>query len=81
METIYYCYEKLTGLYAGSGTPYIDKDFYSSTDVPAPPHGAGQYCLWNGDLGEWEVSNTAPSTDPQPTPETIESELTSEEEA
>lgn len=40
MNAIYYCYERGTGLYAGSGTPNIDTDTYAATlDVP----------LFNGD--------------------------------
>lgn len=32
--TIWYCYEKATGRYAGSGTPYIDNETHGSTATP-----------------------------------------------
>jgi len=35
--TIYYVYERATGRFAGSGTPYINNDKYASTTVAPPP--------------------------------------------
>jgi len=35
--TIYYVYERATGRFAGSGTPFIDTDTHASTTVPPPP--------------------------------------------
>jgi hypothetical protein len=34
METIWYCYRKDNGEFAGSGTPYIDNDEHGSTEIP-----------------------------------------------
>lgn len=34
--TIYCVYEKATGRFAGSGTPYIDDETYGSTTTPIP---------------------------------------------
>jgi len=33
MDTIYYCYEKETGKFAGSGTPNIQNTTHSCTEI------------------------------------------------
>ncbi len=33
---IYYCFEKITGRFAGSGTPYYDTESIGCTTEPSP---------------------------------------------
>jgi hypothetical protein len=54
MEAIYYVFEKTTGLYMGSGTPYFDDDVYGCTEVPTPNYNNfTETCKWTGT--EWIV--------------------------
>ena len=34
MQTIYYCYDKQTGFFAGSGVTQIDNTTHGCTDIP-----------------------------------------------
>ena len=45
---IWYCYERSTGWYAGSGTPHIDNATHGSTLVPAPWQD-GMVAVWDGE--------------------------------
>lgn len=36
--TIWYIYDKTTGVFMGSGTPYFDTDDLGSTEIPSPPY-------------------------------------------
>lgn len=53
---IWYVYEKATGRFAGSGTPYIDTETHGSTDVPVPPEPPQMQYDWffNQQTQEWE---------------------------
>src|SRR5690606_32804355 len=53
---IWYVYEKATGRFAGSGTPYIDTETHGSTDVPVPPEPPQMQSAWffNPETQEWE---------------------------
>lgn len=54
MQAIYYVFEKATGLYMGSGTPYFDDDIYGCTEIPTPSYNNfTQTCKWTGT--EWIV--------------------------
>jgi hypothetical protein len=46
-EAIWAVYEKQTGAFAGSGTPYFDDDTYGSTDI-LPDIPEGELAFWNG---------------------------------
>lgn len=48
MDTIYYCFEKATGVYAGSGTPQIENDTHASTTTPVPEYDEDQYAVFTG---------------------------------
>jgi hypothetical protein len=37
-QTIYYCYEKETGKFAGSGTPFYDTETIGCTTEPCPEY-------------------------------------------
>ena len=50
---IYYCYEKATGKYAGSGTPEIETETHSSTTVAAPEMQEGETAIFDGE--KWTV--------------------------
>jgi hypothetical protein len=56
MDSIYYCYERDTGLYAGSGTPHIDTDTHGST-LDAPTF-SGDRCVQTFDTteGRWRTT-------------------------
>lgn len=41
---IWYCYERTTGRFAGSGTPHIDNETHASTEVPVLPN--NEYEEW-----------------------------------
>jgi hypothetical protein len=53
---IYYCYERGTGLFAGSGTPDIDTPTHGST--PDAPTFSGDRCVQTFDeaLGRWRTT-------------------------
>jgi len=47
---IYYCFEKATGRYAGSGTPLIENATHSCTTVPAPSYDSeAEVPYWDGE--------------------------------
>lgn len=49
MDKIYYCFERLTGEFAGSGTPNIENETHGSTLVPCPSYiEGGPLPVWNG---------------------------------
>jgi hypothetical protein len=54
MQTLYYCFEKGTGLFAGAGTPYCNTETHGCTTTPTPEYNIDtQTCVWNGT--EWSV--------------------------
>lgn len=53
MTDIWYCYERATGIFAGSGTPHIDNEMHGSTLVPVPHYDDGQVAIWDGST--WRV--------------------------
>ena len=58
MENIWYCFERSTGEFAGSGTPHIDNETHGSTLVPCPSYiQGGPLPVWNG--SEWMTNNGA----------------------
>lgn len=50
---IYAVFERDTGRYAGSGTPYFDTTEHGSTEV-LPDHHDGQIAIWTGDAWVYE---------------------------
>lgn len=50
-QVLYYCYEKATGLFAGSGTPLIDDATHGCTTTPVLPE-EGETWRWTGTA--WE---------------------------
>jgi hypothetical protein len=62
MEIIWAVYERETGAFAGSGTPYFDNETYGSTvALPDPPENCG--AVWDGTM--W-VYPPAPDPDALP---------------
>jgi hypothetical protein len=53
MQDIWYCFERATGEYAGSGTPHIDNATHGSTLVPCPGYEEGEVAIWDGEA--WSV--------------------------
>lgn len=51
-QTIWAVFEKATGAFAGSGTPYFDDDIYGSTDI-LPETPPGKNAFWDTDGGVW----------------------------
>jgi len=56
VSNIYYVYERATGRFAGSGTPFIDTETHASTTVPPPPPPPQPpiEAFFNEETGEWE---------------------------
>jgi hypothetical protein len=53
--TMYYVYEKATGLFAGSGTPFFDDAVHGCVTVPNPVYDyKTQQCNWTGQ--EWVLT-------------------------
>lgn len=53
-QPIYYVYEKATGFFAGSGTPFFDDEVYGCVTIPNPPYTSMTHqCRWTGE--EWMV--------------------------
>jgi hypothetical protein len=52
MDTIWYCYRKDNGKFAGSGTPFFDNDEHGSTKLPCPEY-YGSLPVFDGQ--EWAV--------------------------
>jgi hypothetical protein len=57
---IYYCYNKATGFYAGSGTPQINTPTHGSTTVA----NRTDYNKWTGT--EWVTVDAMPTTEQLP---------------
>lgn len=54
MDTIYYCYEKETGKFAGSGVTNIQNETHSCTTVPSPNYDYKvEMPYWDG--AKWEL--------------------------
>ena len=54
MQTIYYVFEKATGLFAGSGITFFDNETHGSTEVPNPSFDYRiESCVWNG--SQWDI--------------------------
>jgi hypothetical protein len=52
--TIYYCYDKKTGKFYGSGTTHIDNEMYGCTEVPYPSYNNITHMpYWKN--GSWEI--------------------------
>jgi hypothetical protein len=64
MDTIWYCYRKDNGQYAGSGTPHIDDTDHASTTIPCPDYD-NVLPVFDGEA--W-VEGTAPDPMPEPLP-------------
>lgn len=51
---IYYCYEKNTGKFLGSGVYQVDDDTYGSTVIPCPVYdNKKELPIWKN--GKWEI--------------------------
>jgi hypothetical protein len=51
---IYYCYEKNTGKFLGSGVYQVDDDTYGSTVIPCPVYdNTKELPIWKN--GKWEI--------------------------
>jgi hypothetical protein len=50
METIWYCYRKDNGQYAGSGTPHIDDTDHASTTIPCPDYDGDVLPVFDGEM-------------------------------
>ena len=67
---IYYCFERATGLFCGSGTPFIDTDTHSCTTKPSPVYDSEtEFCFWDGEAWNIESLPLPPTTEPITTPE------------
>lgn len=59
MSDIYYCYERSTGAFAGSGVTQVDTDSHGSTlVVPPETNPALDKLTWTG--VEWVVTTSSP---------------------
>lgn len=54
MQKIYYVYEKATGKFAGSGTPFFDDNVHGCTETPSPYYREGYVCFYNVGNDTWE---------------------------
>lgn len=51
---IYYVFDRLTGEFAGSGTPFFDNEQHGCTEIATPDYDhATQIPVWNGD--NWDL--------------------------
>lgn len=55
---MYYCFEKSTGLFAGSGTGLIDTKSHGSTETAPPRVADGLNLIWSG--SKWNVASGRP---------------------
>ena len=55
MDTIWYCYRKDNGQYAGSGTPHIDDTDHASTIIPCPNYDGDVLPVFDGEA--WAMAN------------------------
>jgi len=53
---LWYCYEKATGQFAGSGTPYINNATHGSTAKPITQvqSDSDVKFVWNAQLSDWQ---------------------------
>lgn len=53
-NSIYYVYEKATGKFMGSGTPFFDDEIYGCTEIPCPEYPESESATWDGE--KWVIA-------------------------